>query len=304
MLVRATQLFPLLALVAAGVAYVAPARWVGLQPAIVPLLMLVMLGMGMTLGWEDLRAVRNKRGALFTGVALQYLVMSAAAFGIARAFDLDLELTAGMILVGSSAGGTASNVICYLADGDLALSVAMTALSTVLAVLFMPALTWLYLGQAIPVPAGQMVASILQIVLVPVLLGVGINRLLGARLAPMQRVFPLFSILAIVIIIAIIVALNRGRIEELGAMMILPIALHNLFGLGCGYLVPKALRFDERTCRTIAIEVGMQNSGLSVALAVQYFSAAAALPGAIFSVWHNLSGAVLASYWGGRRSRR
>ena len=176
----------------------------------------------------------------------------------------------------------------------------MTAVSTCLAILATPVLTWLYVGQSVAVPVLDMLLSIMKIVLLPVGLGVAMNRFLGQRLGPMKETFPLVSVLAIVLIIAIVVALNRAEIATLGLAVGAVVILHNLLGLAGGYGISKLLGFDERTSRTLAIEVGMQNSGLGVALAVQYFSAAAALPGALFSVWHNLSGAALASLWSRR----
>jgi len=203
-----------------------------------------------------------------------------------------------MVLVGSSAGGTASNVICYLAKGNLALSITLTMTSTILAVAATPLLCYLYLNQFINVPVGDMFLSILQIVIVPVFAGTFINSMFEKRLSGIKPVFPLISTLAIVFIIGIVVALNKDRLAEIGFILVAAVILHNLSGLFLGYWISGKMKFDEITCRTIAIEVGMQNSGLSVALAIKFFSSVAALPGAIFSIWHNLSGSFLASYWG------
>lgn len=212
-------------------------------------------------------------------------------------FGLSNAYLVGMILVGSSAGGTASNVICYLAKGDVALSILLTLTSTLFASIAMPSLTYLYLNQTIPVPFANMLESILQMVLAPVLVGTAINSVLVKKVDRIRPVFPLLSALAIIVIIAIIVALNQRNISQTGPIIISAVALHNLLGLCTGYWLPNLLGFDTKTCRTISIEVGMQNSGLSVALAIKYFSPMAALPGAIFSIWHNISGSILASYW-------
>jgi bile acid:Na+ symporter, BASS family len=294
---RATGLFPLWALLFSLLAYWQPGLFVGLKPAILPLLGIVMFGMGMTLTWGHFRAVLQRPAAVGLGVVLQYLVMPLAAWLIAEVLGLPPALMAGLVLVGACPGGTASNVVCFLAKGDVALSITLTTVSTLLAIVMTPLLTDLYVGQKVPVPVGDMLWSIFKIVLVPVTLGVVVNRLLGAKLIRFKPVFPLVSVIAIVVIIAIIVALNRANLSSLGVAVAVAVVLHNLLGLLLGYWIPKALGLPERLCRTLAIEVGMQNSGLGVALAVKYFSVTAALPGAIFSIWHNLSGSVLAGFW-------
>lgn len=205
-----------------------------------------------------------------------------------------------MVLVGACAGGTASNVICYLARGNVALSVLMTLLSTLCAVILMPLLTWIYLNQMVSVPVWDMLQSIVLMVLLPVLAGTLVNSGLEDRLSKVRTVFPLLSSAAIVVIIAIIIGLNQTNLSRAALPALLAVGLHNLLGLAVGYWIVRWMRYDEVIARTVSIEVGMQNSGLSVALAVHYFSSLAALPGALFSVWHNLSGSLLAHYW--RRS--
>jgi BASS family bile acid:Na+ symporter len=300
-LTRITAAFPLWALLLALVAYFWPSAWpdllVDAKPLIVPLLGLVMFGMGMTLTWQSLGAVWRRPGLIGLGVLLQFLIMPCAAWAIARALGLSPALTAGLVLVGASPGGTASNVVCYLARGDLALSITLTAVSTLLAVVATPLLTLVYVGQQVPVPVLAMLVSVFKVVLLPVALGVLVNRLAGRWLQPLKHVFPLLSVLAIIGIIAIIVALNRDNLASIGALTALAVLLHNASGLILGYLAGRVITGDERTARTLAIEVGMQNSGLAVALAVKYFGASAALPGALFSVWHNLSGSMLAAVW-------
>jgi BASS family bile acid:Na+ symporter len=186
-------------------------------------------------------------------------------------------------------------LLFYLARGDLALSITLTTVLTLLAVVLTPLLTLLYVGERVPVPAGDMLVSILRVVLAPVALGVLVNRLAGQQIAGLQRLFPLASVGAIVLIIAIIVALNRGSLAAMGPAAALAVVLHSGVGLAAGYGLARLAGQDEMRARTLSIEVGMQNSGLAVALAVRYFSTAAALPGAIFSVWHNLSGSALAA---------
>lgn len=297
MIGHTTRLFPLFAVIFSALAYAAPAAFAPLEPAIVPLLGVVMFGMGLTLTADDFARVLARPGLVALGVTLQFLLMPLFAWAVAHALSLAPALAAGLVLVGSCPGGTASNVVCYLARGNVALSITLTASSTVLAVLATPALTWVYVGQVVPVPVASMLVSILKIVVAPVLAGVLVNTYAGRAVSAVKPLLPLVSVAAIVLIIAIIVALNRGQIQALALPVALAVALHNLLGLAGGYWAARWLGLDERDCRTLAIEVGMQNSGLGVALAIKYFSAAAALPGALFSVWHNLSGAALAAHW-------
>ena len=293
----ATTLFPVWALLASAWAYLQPAPWAAQKALIVPLLGLVMFGMGLTLTGADFQRVFQRPGLIGLGMAAQFGAMPLLAFGLARLFCLPPQLTAGMLLVGCVSGGTASNVITYLARGDTALSITLTFCSTLLAVAMTPALTWLYLHQTVPVPAANMLVSILQIVVIPVLAGMVLNHFFGRRLARFQPLFPLLSVAAIVLIIGIIIGLNQEMVATTSPVIFLAVVLHNLGGLACGYGIAKAFRQPPAICRTLAIEVGMQNSGLAVTLAVKYFSAAAALPGALFSIWHNLSGALCAAGW-------
>ncbi|MBT3023438.1 MAG: bile acid:sodium symporter family protein [Candidatus Thiodiazotropha sp. (ex Lucina aurantia)] len=300
MITYITRLFPIWALLFSLIAYAEPDLFVDMKPAIVPLLGVVMFGMGMTLTWKNFTDILKKPVVIGFGVFMQYLVMPFAAWLIAVVSGLPPYLMAGLVLVGACPGGTASNVVCFLARGDVALSITLTTASTLLAIIATPILTWLYVGQKVPVPVASMLWSIFKIVLLPVTLGVLVNTLFGRKLGAFKHIFPLLSVLAIVVIIAIIVALNRSNLANMGMAIALAVIMHNLLGLMGGYWLPKLLGWDERVCRTLAIEVGMQNSGLGVALAVKYFSVAAALPGALFSIWHNLTGSMLAGYWSRR----
>jgi len=230
-------------------------------------------------------------------VGIQFLLMPLFAYVISIMLGLSVDLMTGMVLVGASAGGTASNVICYLAKGNVALSILMTVVSTLCAVMLMPALTFLYLNQVVPVPVEGMLSSILSIVLFPVLLGTLLNSFFTQRLKRIQPVLPLLSTFSIMFIIAIIVGLNHDNLRVLAMPVLIAVVLHNAMGLIVGYGIPRLFKYDAKTCRTVCIEVAMQNSGLSVALAIKYFSISAALPGALFSIWHNISGSLLAFYW-------
>lgn len=295
--VLATRLFPLWAILVSLLALWHPEGFAPWRPAIPWLLGVVMFGMGLTLTPADFARALRRPGLLVFGVVLQYMLMPMLAWLIAQGFELPPALLAGMVLVGTAPGGTASNVICYLARADVALSITLTTASTLLSVLVTPALTWLYAGRSVPVPALAMLFTIAKIVLLPVAAGVLVHQLLGRRLDPFQAIFPLVSVLAILVIIAIIVALDAGRLGQLRLVLLVAVGLHNVSGLAAGYLFARLSGVDVRTARTLAIEVGMQNSGLAVALAVKHFSALAALPGAIFSVWHNLTGSLLAALW-------
>ena len=302
-IVNITRLFPLWALLFTLLAWWQPSLFSDYRMLIMPLLSLVMFGMGLGLHVSDFSRALNMPRLIVLGIGLQYIIMPLAALGISLLLKLDPVLTAGMVLVGASPGGTASNVICYLARGNVALSITLTAISTLLAVILTPLLALLLIDAHITVPAGDMLLRIGYMVFAPVCAGLALNHFFGARLQTVRHVFPLVSVIAIVLIIAIIVALNVANLARVGSLMLLAVMLHNAIGLGGGYLISRLLGFPERECRTIAIEVGMQNSGLAVALAVKYFPAAAALPGAFFSLWHNLTGSLLAAYWS-RRARQ
>ena len=304
MIEKLTKLFPVWAILFSILAFIFPSFFSSFKSAIIPLLTVVMFGMGMTLTWDNFNSVIKTPKTILIGVILQFAIMPLSAFIISKSFGLSAQFTAGMILVGSSSGGTASNVITYLADGDVALSITLTMTSTILAVIFTPLLTLLYLNQVVPVPFWQILLSILQMVLVPVLLGTTINSLFNKKIEKFRPVFPLLSTIAIVLIIAIIIALNKPKLVDLNYIIIICVILHNSSGLFFGYFSTKLFGYDIKTCRTIGIEVGMQNSGLSVALAVKYFSAIAAIPGAIFSIWHNLSGSILAGYWSSKAHKQ
>ena len=232
---RITALFPLWALLGALIAYAMPDWLIGLKPAIVPLLGLVMFGMGVTLTLEQFAGVLRRPGIIALGLALQYGVMPLAGWLIGLAFGLPPALLVGFVLLGACPGGTASNVVCYLARGDVALSITLTTASTLVAVLLTPALTWLYVGQRVPVPALDMLISIGEIILAPVALGVLANHLLGRWLAPVKNLFPLLSVGVIVLIISIIVALNHANLAHVGPLVALAVVLHNSVGLIAGY---------------------------------------------------------------------
>jgi len=295
-----TRFFPLWAIGFSVIAYFNPAPFTEMKAVIIPLLAIIMFSMGLTLSLDDFKRALFMPKLIISGLALQYCVMPFAAMLIARVMQLDPVLTIGMILLGSCPGGTASNVITYLARGNVALSISLTSLSTVLAIVLTPAITLFIADTSIEVPAGKMLISILYMVILPVALGLALNQYFSKHIKIISPYLPLVAIFAIILIIGIITALNVDQFAQLGTTILLAVILHNTIGLFIGYYGAKALGYPEKECRTLAIEVGMQNSGLAVALAIKHFTVAAALPGALFSIWHNLSGSTLAFFWSKR----
>lgn len=298
-----TQLFPLWAVLFSLWAYFSPALFVDLKSQIVPLLTIIMLAMGLTLKPKDFLNVVTNKKAIGVGLILQFTVMPLAALLISLLLGFDPVLTIGMVLVGSVAGGTSSNVMCYLAKGDVALSITMTSISTLLGVVLTPLLVELLAGHSVDVPAMSMLLSLIKIVLLPVAIGLLINVFLHSVTEKLEPVLPLISMVAIVMIIAIVVALNAGQLQTIGPIVALAVIMHNSLGITAGYWVCRVLGFNESICRTVAFEVGLQNSGLATALAMKFFTPASAVAGTIFSIWHNLSGSLLAGYWSKRTSQ-
>ncbi|MDK2350177.1 MULTISPECIES: bile acid:sodium symporter family protein [Pseudomonas aeruginosa group] len=287
--------FPFWVLLFAILAFCRPAWFLPLTAAIAPLLGLVMFGMGLTLKGEDFREVARHPLRVLIGVLAQFVIMPGLAWLLCRLLQLPAEIAVGVILVGCCPGGTASNVMTWLSRGDVALSVAITSVTTLLAPLVTPALVWLLASAWLPVSFAAMFLSILQVVLVPIALGLLAQRLLGERSRHVAEVLPLVSVFSIVVIIAAVVAASQARIAESGLLIMAVVMLHNGFGLLLGYLVGKLSGMPLAQRKALAIEVGMQNSGLGAALANAHFSPLAAVPSALFSVWHNLSGSLLAT---------
>ena len=295
-----SRLFPLWAALAAVAAYLAPDAFRPLLPWVTDLLTLVMFGLGVTLTVADFRRVVTRPAPVVAGVVVHYLVMPFAAWAIAHALRMPPDLTTGMILVGSVASGTGSTLMVFLAGGDVALSVTIAAMSTLVGIVATPLLVRFYVDASVPVDVVGLLRSIVQIVALPVGLGLLLNRFAPRIVKRVEPALPFVSMGAILLIIGAVVAGSQGSIAAVGPLVLLAVVLHNGLGLLGGYWGGRLLGFDESTCRTLALEVGMQNSGLAAALGKLYFSPLAALPGALFSVWHNLSGSLLAGYWSGR----
>jgi BASS family bile acid:Na+ symporter len=296
----AVTVFPILVIVAGVIGFLLPDAVAPLGQAVPWLLGVVMFGMGLTLTLPDFTRILKRPWMVAIGVVLQYLIMPLTAWLIALALQLPAELAAGVILVGCAPGGTASNVVTYLSRGDTALSVTVTTCSTLLAPVLTPLLTLWLAGQFLEVPFASMMMSILQTVLLPVVAGLVVRLLLRSWVERVQPALPWLSTVAIALIVAAVVAGSADKIVEAGLLVFLAVFLHNGFGLLLGYLAAWGLRMTQRERRAISIEVGMQNSGLAASLAAAHFSPLAALPAAVFSVWHNLSGAIFALIMGRR----
>lgn len=264
--------------------------------AINPMLGVIMFGMGLTLSPQDFRIVFSRPKDIIIGCLAQFTIMPLLALGLSWAFALPKELALGVILVGCCPGGTASNVITYLAKGDLALSVGMTATSTLIAPLITPLLVWLLAGTMVEVDTIGMLLSIVYVVIAPIAVGLVFQRYLPKFTKSIVPYLPAFSSVVIAFVVGIVVSHNADRLLVGGMIVVLVVMLHNLCGLSLGYVIGRLLGLAEPKKRAISIEVGMQNSGLASSLATLHFAAypLATIPGAIFSVWHNISGALVA----------
>lgn len=286
-----------LVLLAAVAAMVWPEVFSRVKPTVInPLLGVIMFGMGLTLRWEDFRVVFSRPRDIAVGCSAQFIVMPLLAFILARLFQLDEALTVGVVLVGCCPGGTASNVITYLAKGDLALSVGMTGVSTLLAPVLTPLLVWLLAGKTVDVDVVAMFLSILWVVILPIVAGLIVKRLWPRQTERATVFLPALSSLAIAAIVLIVISASAHKLLSGGLMIVAVVMLHNIGGLTIGYLIARLLHLAVPKRRALSIEVGMQNSGLASSLATLHFAAypMATIPGAVFSVWHNISGAVVA----------
>lgn len=266
-------------------------------------LSIIMFGMGTTLQPSDFVTVFKHPQAFIIGIVAQYAIMPAVAFILCLFFNLPSVLAIGVILVGTCPGGTASNVITYLAKGNVPLSVAMTTTSTLISPFMTPLLTYIYAGRWVHVDVLSMFISILQIIVLPIALGLGMRFMLKEKINYVIKILPSVSVLAIAFIIAVIISANSDKLSTVGLLTVFVVIIHNSAGLFLGYRTATLFRFDRKAARTISIEVGMQNSGLAVSLAIMHFGTLSAIAGAIFSVWQNLSGSILASWWRKRERR-
>lgn len=293
----------ILVLAAAVLALIFPSMLQQIRPTVINYLLgVVMFGMGLTLNLQDFKIVFSRPKDVMIGCLAQFTVMPLLAWGLVRAFQLDEALALGVVLVGCCPGGTASNVITYLAKGDLALSVGMTGVSTLLAPFMTPFLTWTLAGKSVNVDVVGMLLSILWVVILPIVVGLVVKWIWPKFTEQATDYLPAFSSVAIAFIVSIVIAANANKLMAGGLMIVMVVILHNLCGLSLGYLIGQLLGLSDAKRRAISIEVGMQNSGLASSLATIHFAAypLATIPGAIFSVWHNISGALVARIYTSR----
>ena len=271
-----------------------------LAPQIPTFLGIIMFGMGMSLKPADFRNVFRQPGNVAIGTLLQFTIMPAVAFGLIHLFRLPPAIAIGVVLVGCCPGGTASNVISYIAHADVALSVSMTMVNTLLAPFVTPFLVWLIAGTWVDIDFVAMMVSIVKMVLLPLILGIGMNSFFPRQVSRVIRVMPMLSALVVILTVGCVVSMSGRTIVDNGLVILCVVILHNLCGMLLGGFFARRFGLDKAQCRAMTIEVGMQNSGLASTLALMYFTAAGGIAGAIFSVWHNVSGSLFASYCVGR----
>ncbi|SCE12389.1 bile acid:Na+ symporter, BASS family [Streptomyces sp. TverLS-915] len=300
----AVTVFPVLVLLAGAAGLLTPGTFDGWSANVPYLLGVVMFCMGLTMTPLDFKGVARRPWAVLIGLVAHYVIMPGLGWLVAHLLGLSPQLAAGVILVGCAPSGTASNVVTFLARGDVALSVSVATVSTVLAPLITPPLTLLLAGTYLPVDAGAMMGDILKTVLLPVLGGLLVRLVAGRIVTRVLGVMPWLSSVAIAAIVAAVVAASADSIKSAAATVLLAVVLHNGLGLALGYGAGKLTRLGPPASRAMAFEVGMQNSGLAASLATAHFSPLAALPAAVFSVWHNISGALVAAVMAHRSRRR
>ncbi|OCZ72528.1 bile acid:sodium symporter family protein [Acinetobacter pittii] len=297
--------FALWVIIFAALALWQPEFFVWLKAYIPWILGIIMLGMGMTMTVDDFKGVLQSPKAVLIGVVAQFVVMPGLAFVLCKLFNLPPEIAVGVILVGCCPGGTASNVITYMAKGNVALSVACTSVSTLLAPVLTPAIFYLLASQWLKIDAASMFISILQVVLLPIVVGLILRTWLKRQVESYIQVMPLVSVIAIVAIVAAIIGGSKAAILQSGLLILAVVILHNGLGYLLGFTAARFFKLPYADSKAIAIEVGMQNSGLGVALAAVHFAASpiTAVPSAIFSLWHNISGPALATYWASKHKQ-
>jgi len=269
-----------------------------LKKLIIPLLQIIMLGMGTTMSIKDFEGVIKQPRAVFVGVSCHFLIMPLLGFTLANVFKFPPEIAAGVVLIGCSPSGLASNVMCFIAKANVPLSITVTTLSTLLAPFLMPALMTLLAGQFIEISFLKMMVEIIEIVIVPVIVGLVLNRIFHKSAVVLNRVMPLISMAGIVLIVAIITAAGRDSLLTVGWTLALCVLIHNLTGFTLGYWSARIFGMDEQSCRTVAIEVGLQNGGLASGIAVQMGKVATVgLAPALFGPIMNTTGSLLATYW-------
>lgn len=295
-----TNLFPVWVILFAAIAFFNPDPFKPLVTSVPYLLGLIMLGMGLTMTLEDFKLVLTRPKDVLYGVGLRYIIMPGIAFLVGKLLGLPPSLAAGLILVGACPSGTASNVMTFIAKGDTALSVTISSVNTVLAPIFTPFIFLFLAGTLLPINAEGLLVDILKIVLFPIVLGIIIRMFASKFVNRVIDVIPVVSVLSIIAIITIVVALSAAKLANVAVIAFIAVALHNALGLGLGYGASRTVGMSHKKSKAVSFEIGMENSGLAVALAIAHLDPIAAIPGVIFSVWHNFTGSLLAGYWGSK----
>lgn len=298
-----TKLFPVWVILFALWAFFVPDTFKSYGKMIPYLLGVIMLGMGLTMSLDDFKLVFSRPKDVLYGIVLRYFIMPFVGFAVAKLLGLPPALAAGLILVGCCPSGTASNVMTFLSKGDTALSVTVSSFNTVLAPLLTPFIFLFLAGTLIPIKAEALLIDIFKMVLLPVGLGIALRLIASDIVTRLIKVIPVISVVSIIAIIAIVVALSAAKLATVAVIAFIAVALHNGIGLGLGYGASRALGMSDKKAKAISFEIGMENSGLAVALAIAHLDPIAAIPGAIFSVWHNLTGSMLAGYWGSKADK-
>ncbi|UXR73659.1 MULTISPECIES: bile acid:sodium symporter family protein [unclassified Staphylococcus] len=299
----ASKTFLLWVLLVSVIAFTMPSLFSGLGAIIPYLLGIVMLGMGLTIKVSDFKLIFKYPKPVLIGVALQYTVMPVLAYLIAKAFQLPPDIAIGVILVGCCPGGTTSNVMSYIAKANVALSVTITSVSTMLAPVLTPSFMYLFAREWMEVSFASMFMSVTQVVLVPILIGLVVQRFFRGFSEKSEDVLPLVSVVAISLILGTVVAGSRELIIETGLLIFTVVVLHNVLGYATGYVLANVFKLDYPDKKAVSIEVGMQNSGLAVSLAIVHFNPLAAVSGAVFSFVHCVTGPLLARFWAKRAER-
>lgn len=300
----AVTVFPVIIIAAFLIGFLFPAQTAPLANFTNIALGIIMFAMGITLTIPDFALVVKRPLPVLLGIVAQYVIMPAIAVALVFLFQLPAELAVGVILVGCAPGGTSSNVITYLSKGDVALSVTMTSVSTLLAPIFTPLLTLWLAGTLLPVEASAMAMSIVQMVLIPIVAGLLVRWLLQTWIDKILPALPWVSVLGISYVVVAVVSGSADQIIDAGLLVLAVVVLHNGLGYLLGYFASRVFKYPERVARTTSVEVGMQNSGLAATLAAAHFSPVAALPAAVFSVWHNISGGLLAVFYRYRSAKQ
>ncbi|WEV54982.1 bile acid:sodium symporter family protein [Leuconostocaceae bacterium ESL0723] len=293
--------FTLLILIWAGFSYFFPAFSLSYAKNVSYILMFILFGMGLTLSWEDFKRIGKRPIPVILGTVAHYVIMPLVAWILCLIFRLDGAVAAGVILVGSCPSGTASSVMAYLAKGDVALDVTIEALSTLLAPIMLPLLLKFYAGKYVDVSFQTLFINISVIVVIPIVLGVFLNSLFHSHIQKAKEALPLLSQIAILAIIGVVVAVNQKHLFTAETLIVIPVVIfHNLSGYALGYAFARMIGLNHAQSKAITFEVGMQDSSLGATLAIKYFSPVAAVPSTVFSIWHNISGSALSTWWRNR----